>query len=284
MRRFDVPLSYWLPARIVLGLRKPKNDILGMEMAGEVEAVGKQVTRFKKGDLVIASTLEHGFGAYAEYICLPQDGVLAKRPSTLTCEAAVTIPVGARTALYFLREANIQAGETVLIYGASGSVGTFAVQRARHFGANVTGVCSAANLKLVKSLGAHQVIDYTKEDFTQSGARYDVVFDTVGKIPYAAALRALKEDGTYLQAVAAPGVSLRMWWTAMTSRKKTVGGGPPPTAADLLFLSELMEAGQIKPVIDKRYTMAQIVEAHRYVDTGRKKGNVIVFVDQNHEH
>ncbi|MBK8905839.1 MAG: NAD(P)-dependent alcohol dehydrogenase [Anaerolineaceae bacterium] len=280
MRSFNVPPSYWLPARIALGFWKPKISILGMEMAGEIEAVGKNVTRFKKGDLVLASTLEHGMKGYAEYICLPEDGVMAAF-TNLTCEEAVTLPVGARTALYFLREANVQKGANVLIYGASGSVGTFAVQLARHFGATVTGVCSAANLELVKSLGADRVIDYTKEDFTQETVKYDVIFDTVGKIPYSSALHALKEDGAYLQAVASPGISLRMWWTARTSRKRTVGGGPPPNPADLRCLIELMEAGQIQAVIDKRYPLDQITAAHRYVDTGRKKGNVIILMESS---
>ena len=283
MRSFTVPLSFWLPARITLGWRTPKNSILGMELAGEVESIGKNVTQFKPGDLVFASTLEHGFGAYAEYKCFPEDGLLAKHSAHLTSEEAVTLPVGARTALYFLREANIQRGQKVLIYGASGSVGTFAVQLAKHFGADVIGVCSTANLELVKSLGADKVIDYTQEDFSQSGEPYDVIFDTVGKIPYATAMHALKEDGTYLQAVSGPAISLRMWWTSLTSRRKTVGGGPPPDAKDLVCLGELVEAGKLKPVIDRQYPLAQMADAHQYVDTGRKKGNVVIIVAQNHQ-
>ena len=283
MRSFTVPLSFWLPARIALGWRTPKNSILGMELAGRVEAIGKNVTQFKPGDLVFASTLEHGFGAYAEYKCFPEDGLLAKHSASLTSAEAVTLPIGARTALYFLREANIQRGQKVLIYGASGSVGTFAVQLAKHFGANVIGVCSTANLELVKSLGADKVIDYTQEDFSQNNALYDVIFDTVGKIPYTTAMRALKEDGTYLQAVSGPAISLRMWWTSLTNRRKTVGGGPPPTAADLFYLAELVEAGKLKSVIDRQYPLEQISEAHQYVDTGRKKGNVVIIVAQDQE-
>jgi NADPH:quinone reductase-like Zn-dependent oxidoreductase len=253
-----------------------------MELAGEIESVGKDVKRFQPGDRVFASTIEHGWGAYAEYKCLPEDGVLAKSPANLTCEETVTLPIGGRTALYFLREAKIQRGQKVLIYGASGSVGTFAVQLARHFGAEVTGVCSTANLELVKSLGADKVIDYTKEDFTKNGETYDVIFDTVGKASYTGCLRSLKEDGTYLQAVSAPGISMRMRWTAMISRRRLVGGGPPPKSEDLVFLKELIEAGKIKPVIDRCYPLEQIVEAHRYVDKGHKKGNVVITVDHNH--
>ena len=283
VRSFTVPHSYWLPARIALGIRKPKKTILGAELAGEIESAGKDVKRFKKGDQVFASTLEHGFGAYAEYICLPEDGLLAIRSARLTREEAATLPIGGRTALYFLREADIRSGQKNLIYGASGSVGTFAVQLAKYFGAEVTGVCSTTNLELVKSLGADRVIDYTKEDFTQNGETYDVIFDTVGKASYSDSLRSLKKDETYLQAVAAPGISMRMRWTSMTSGKKLVGGGPPPKSEDLVFLEELVEAGKIKPVIDRVYPLEQIVEAHRYVDTGHKKGNVVIIVEQNNK-
>jgi NADPH:quinone reductase-like Zn-dependent oxidoreductase len=278
VRSFTVPLSYWLPARIALGIRKPQKAILGAELAGEIESVGKDVKQFKKGDQVFASTLEHGFGAYAEYRCLPEDGLLAIRSAKLTREEATTLPIGGRTALYFLREANIQSGQKVLIFGASGSVGTFAVQLARYFGAEVTGVCSTANLELVKSLGADRVIDYTKEDFTKNGENYDVIFDTVGKTPYPGCLRSLKKEGTYLQAVSAPGISMRMRWASLTSSKKMVGGGPPPKSEDLVFLKELVDAGKIRPVTDRVYSMEQIVEAHRYVDEGHKKGNVIITV------
>lgn len=278
MRSFNVPLSFWLPARMALGFRKPRKSILGMELAGDVEAVGKDVKRFKAGDPVFASATEHGFGAYAEYTCLPEEGVSAKKSAGLTYEEAVTIPVGARTALYFLRAANIQRGQKVLIYGASGSVGTFAVQLAKYFGVDVTGVCSTANLALVKSLGADKVIDYSQEDFTRHGETYDVIFDTVGKSSYSGCIRALKKDGAYLHAVAAPAISMRMRWSSMTSSKTLVGGGPPPKSEDLVFLQELIEAGIIKPVIDRCYPLEQIVEAHRYVDTGRKKGNVVIRV------
>ena len=280
VRSFTVPLSFWLPARIRLGFRKPKEATLGMELAGEIEAVGKDVTQFKRGDQVFART-EYGFGAYAEYKCLPEDGLLVLKSANVTAEEAVTIPVGGRTALYFLRQAKIQPGQKVLIYGASGSVGTYAVQLAKYFGADVTGVCSTTNLELVKSLGADKVIDYTKEDFTKNGATYDVIFDTVGKCSYSNGIRSLKQNGTYLHAVGSPGISMRMRWTAITTGKNMVGGGIPQKSEDLVFLQELIEAGKIKPVVDRRYPLEQIVEAHQYVDTGRKKGNVIINVAHN---
>jgi NADPH:quinone reductase-like Zn-dependent oxidoreductase len=197
----------------------------------------------------------------------------------LTLEEATTLPIGGRTALYFLRKANIQRGQKVLIYGASGSIGTFAVQLAKYLGAEVTGVCSAANLELVRSLGADRVIDYTQEDFTKNGETYDVVFDTIGKASFTGCLRALKQDGTYLQAVSTPGIELRMRWTSMLSSRILVGGGPPPKSEDLVFLKELVEAGKIRPVIDRVYPMEQIVEAHRYVDKGHKKGNVVITMN-----
>ena len=280
MRSFTVPLSYWIPARLFLGITGPKRAILGMELAGEVEAVGKGVTKFKKGDRVFASTIEHDMGAYAEYKCLPEHGLLATYAQSLTSEQVAAIPVGGRTALHFLWEAKIQPGQKVLIYGASGSVGTFAVQLAKHFEAEVTGVCSTANLDLVKSLGADKVVDYTEEDFAlgdvTNGERYHVIFDTVGKASYSDCIRLLKDDGVFLHAVSSPGIAIRMRWTAMTSSKKMVGGGPPREPEDLLFLQDLVEAGAMKPVIDRCYPLEEIVEAHRYVDTGRKKGNVII--------
>ncbi|MDX1418022.1 MAG: NAD(P)-dependent alcohol dehydrogenase [Candidatus Promineifilaceae bacterium] len=279
MRSFTVPLSFWLPARIALGIRKPKNPIIGMECAGVVEAVGQQVTRFKVGDAVFASTLESGFGGYAEYICLPEDGVVALMPSNISFPEAAAVPVGARTALYFLREANIQRGQKVLIYGASGSVGSYAVQLAAYFGAEVTAVCSTANLDWVASLGAAQTIDYTRDDFSRSGEKYDVIFDTVGKADYAACINSLKPLGSYLNAVSSPGVALRMRWTAVTSGKKMVGGGPPRSSEDMTVLAELIEAGEVRVVIDRCYPLEKIVAAHRYVDLGHKKGNVPIVLD-----
>jgi NADPH:quinone reductase-like Zn-dependent oxidoreductase len=280
VRSFTVPLSYWLLARIALGLRKPKEAILGGELAGEIESVGKDVKLFKKGDQVFAST-GHGFGAYAEYLCLPENGYLASKPVNVTYEEAAAIPFGGITALHFLKKGKIHSGQKVLIYGASGSVGTFAVQLAKYFGAEVTGVCSTPNVDLVKSLGADTVIDYTQEDFTKSGVTYDVIFDAVGKSSFSGCMRSLKKEGIYLQAVAAPALSVRMRWTSMTGSKQLIGGTAAPKTEDLIYLKELVAAGKIQPVIDRCYPLEEIVEAHRYVDKGHKKGNVVITVEQN---
>jgi NADPH:quinone reductase-like Zn-dependent oxidoreductase len=242
----------------MLGFNGPRNKILGMELAGDIEAVGKDVTLFKIGDPVFAST-EFRMGAYVQYCCIPENGILALKPSNMTYEEAAPVSNGGLTALINLRKAIIKKGQKVLIYGASGSVGTYAIQIAKHFGAEVTGVCSTANLAMVKSLGADKLIDYTQEDFTQSTDAYDVIFDAVGKIPSSKRNKSLKKSGIFVSAF-------------------DLSGNIILKVKDLIYLKDLCEAGKLRTVIDKIYPMEQIVEAHRYVDMGHKKGNVVITI------
>jgi NADPH:quinone reductase-like Zn-dependent oxidoreductase len=277
MRSFDVPPLLWLPARLTLGFTRPKNPIYGMELAGVVEAVGKAVTRFKPGEAVFASTLDEKFGAHAEYKCLREDAAIALKPGNISFEEAAALAIGGNTALYFLRAGGVGPGQKVLIHGASGAVGTHAVQIAKAFGAEVTGVCSTRNLALVQSLGADRVIDYTRSDFTQSGETYDVIFDTVGKTSFSESQRVLKAGGYYLSTVFAGGAPAKLWYERTTG-KHIIGGTAPQRAEALDVLKELVETGKVKPVVDRCYPLAQAAEAHRYVETGRKTGNVVLQV------
>jgi len=266
------------------GFLKPRHPILGQELAGEIESIGRDVTRFKPGDQVFGFDM---FGAYAEYKCMPENGALAIKPANISYEEAASVPNGALTALPFLRDkGKIQSGQTVLIYGASGSVGAAAVQIAKYYGAEVTGVCSTANLEWVKSLGADQVIDYTREDFTENGKTYDIIFDTVGKRSFSECKGSLTDTGISLATVPTPAMMLQALWTAKSGGKKVkfVAAGLRPASEkikDLVFLTKLIEAGKIKPVIDRCYPLEQIVEAHRYVGQGHKKGNVVIIVEHN---
>jgi NADPH:quinone reductase-like Zn-dependent oxidoreductase len=275
--------------RFVTGLIRPKITIQGFELAGKIEAVGKDVKLFKEGDQVYGST-NLSLGAHAEYICQPEDGPLAIKPANMTYEEAAAIVEGGLTALPFLRDtANIQSGQKVLINGASGSIGTAAVQLARYFGAEVTGVCSTTNLELVKSLGADKVIDYTKEDFTKSGQTYDIIFDILGKSSFSRCKSSLTQKGRYLSA-APPTLAmiLQVLWTSKIGSKKAVIAftGLRPASEkteDLVFLKELIESGKLKSVIDRRYPLEQTAEAHSYVEKGHKKGNVVITVEHNNK-
>ena len=265
VRGFKVPIVLWIPMALAVGFPKPRQPILGMLFAGEVESVGKDVKSFKKGDQVYAWTVKSPIkirlGTYAEYKCLPENSVIVLKPLNASYEEAAAVIYGGLLALHFVKKGNIQGGKKVLIYGASGSIGTSAVQLAKYFGAAVTGVCSTKNLELVRSLGADTVFDYTKEDITNIGELYDFILDAVGKS---------KSSKLKLQCK-----------NALTPNGKYISvddGSPKGTVENLILLKELVETGQLKPVIDKRYPLEQIVEAHRYVDTGHKRGSVVITV------
>ena len=283
LRSLNIPIAFRLPLRIYVGLIRPRPVILGQELAGEIEAVGKDVKRFRKGDQVFGwSAL--GLGAYAEYTCLPEDGMLAIKPANMTYEEAAALPVGGLEAVHLLRKGHIQSGEKILIHGAGGSIGTFAVQLARYFGADVTAVDSTGKLDMLRSIGADHVIDYTQEDFTKNGETYDVIFDVVGKSSFTRSVRSLKHNGRYLLANPKLSQRVRGRWTSRRSSKQVILWAARTASEyteDFKFLTELIEAGKIRSVIDRCYPLEQTAEAHRYVDTGDKKGHVVITVTHN---
>ncbi len=278
MRGFNFPISFWLPLRLMFGLRKPKRkaQILGQELAGVIDAVGQDVTQFKKGDQVFAPA--ERFGAYAEYICIPAAKTIVRKPSNMSYEEAATVPVGGLNALHFLRKGNVQTGQKVLINGAAGSIGTFAVQIAKIFGAEVTAVDSTSKLDMLRSIGADQVIDYTQEDFTRNGKTYDVIIDVVGKSSYSRSLKSLNENGRYILGNPRFAGLFKGLWTSLTSSKKVIAPLTGYKTENLVYLKDLIEAGQMRTVIDRRYPLEDIVEAHRYVETGQKTGHVVITV------
>ncbi len=274
--RFRKPDPFMV--RMMTGIRRPKIQILGLELAGEVEAVGSDVSRFRPGDQIFGGT-GWTFGAYAEYICLPEDASITTKPTNLTLEESAAVPVGADTARYYLIErGNIQSGQKVLIYGASSSVGSYAVQLAKHLGAEVTAVCGTSNQGWVKELGADKMIDYTQEDFTKSDETYDAVFDAVGKASIGKSMNVLKEGGVFLDCVGMLRRGIQAKFATMRSSKRVMGDSAEGKLEDLIYIKELVEAGVLKPVIDRTYLLEEIAEAHRYVETGRKKGNVVITI------
>lgn len=278
VRSLSMPFGFGLMSRLVFGIKKPRQPILGTELAGEVESIGKDVSKFKVGDRVFAFS-GAGMGCHAEYKCLPEDGMVVLKPDNLSYEQAAALCFGGTTALDFLRRGNLQSGEKVLINGASGCVGTALVQLAKHFGADVTGVCSAANIELVKSLGADRTIDYTKEDFTTNGQTYDIIADPVGTAPFSRVKNSLTANGRLLQILGGLPDLLSAPLISMTGSKKVIAGPAAERVEDVQLLAKLAQAGEFKPFIDRSYPFDRIVEAHSYVDTGRKKGNVVVTLE-----
>ncbi|KAA3644981.1 MAG: NAD(P)-dependent alcohol dehydrogenase [Chloroflexi bacterium] len=284
VRRLELPLGFSLPIRLYAGFLRPKRiPILGQELAGEVEEVGKHVKSFKKGDQVFGTT-GFGFGAYAEYICLPDEpddaqGSLIIKPTNLTYQEAAAVPTAGYEALHFLRKAGIREGKKVLIVGAGGSIGTFAIQLAKHFGAEVTGVDSTEKLEMLRSVGANQVIDYTLEDYTNSGQTYDLIIDVVGKRGVSRRLKLLEPGGYYFLAYAGLSHIILGMWISMTSQKKLKIEASNQNKKDLIFLKELIEAGVLKTVIDRTYPLEQMAEAHRYAESGQKKGNLVITIE-----
>jgi len=280
MRSSTAPPGFWLISRLSSGLTKPKQPVLGTDLAGEIEAVGQNVNRFKPGDQVYGF-LGEGMGGYAEYRCMPENGAVSIKPENMSFAEAAAVPQGALTALYFLRKADIQDGTKALIFGASGGVGMYAVQLARHFGCEVTGVCSTAKMDLVRLLGAEHVIDYTREDFTQNGETYGIIFDTVGKTRIPRTRRSLAKDGSYVFATFGLPKLLQMVWLSKINRVNVVFGLLEESSENLDYLRELAETGELKAVVDRTYPLEQAAEAHRYVESGNKKGVVVLSVGQD---
>lgn len=281
VRGLNVPVGFGLISRLVFGVSKPRQPILGLEIAGEIESVGKDVSNVKVGDQVFALS-DTAMGCYAEYKCMPEDRAVALKPPNLTFDEAASMSFGGTTALSFFRRAKLQSGERVLINGASGGVGTAAVQLAKHFGADVTGVCSATNVDLVRSLGADHVIDYTQEDFAENGETYDVIIDTAGTAAYPRSKDSLRDGGRLLLVLTGLPQALSAPWTSMTTRVRIIAGPASGGAEDLRFLAVLAEQGHFRPFIDRRYPFEELVEAHRYVESGRKRGNVVVTLGVDH--
>jgi NADPH:quinone reductase-like Zn-dependent oxidoreductase len=278
---FNMPFVFWLLSGIYFGLRTPRIQILGSEFAGEVEATGKDVKRFKAGDQVFGY-LGQGMGAYAEYLCMPEDGTVTTKPANMTFGEAAVVPMGSIMALYLLtNKADIQDGQKVLINGASGGIGSAALQIAKHYGAEVTGVCGTPRIEMLKTLGADKVIDYTQEDFAQSGETYDLIFDILGKSSFSHCKDLLAPNGRYLRASFKVKQLLEMLWTSMSSSKKVICALAPGSTEDLISVKELIEAGKIKVVIDKSFPLEQTAAAHRYVESGLKKGHVVITVQQD---
>lgn len=275
VRSLDVPAGFGLMSRLLFGITKPRKQILGTEIAGEIESVGKDVDKFKVGDQVFAFA-GAGMGCYVEYKCMAQDGAVALKPSNLTFDQAAALSFGGSTACDFFRRGKLRSGESILVNGASGGVGSAAVQLARHFGAEVTGVCSAANFEMVKSLGATHVIDYASEDFTKNGKTYDVIMDTMGTAPFSRIKDSLRKGGRFLLVMGKLTGLLTIPWSSLMTGMKIVGGPAAERPEDLQFLAKLAQEGKFTPFIDRRYPFDQIAEAHRYVDTGRKRGNVVI--------
>ena len=276
-RKFTMPLPLWLPSRMYFGFTKPRINILGNEFAGQVESAGKDVKRFRKGDRVFGYRGQ-SMGTNAEYLCMPENGLVETKPSNMTYEEAATVSYGALTALNLLRKVNIQSGQKILVNGASGGIGSAAVQLAKYYGAEVTGVCATPRLGFVTSLGAERVIDYTKEDFTKNGETYDLIFDILGKSSFSRCKNSLKPNGRYLLASFKMTQLFQMLWTSIIGEKKVICALSSENRKDLTFIKELAEAGKIKSIIDRRFPLEQIPEAHQYVENGQKKGNVVITI------